>query len=61
MRLNRKNLAHQPPSGKEVQAMRVIMIGHKMYAAFKAWRKMRREELQMEYDLLVEMTLARSR
>jgi hypothetical protein len=41
--------------------MRVIMFGHRMYAAIKAWRKMRREQLQQEYDHLVEMTLARIR
>lgn len=41
--------------------MRVVMIGNRMYAAVKAWRKEHREQLQQEYDKMVEMTLARSR
>jgi len=41
--------------------MWVIMMGYRMYAAFKAWRNMRREQLRQEFDTLVEMTLARSR
>jgi len=40
--------------------MRVIMMGNRMYAAIKAWRKMRREQLQVEFNTLVEITLARS-
>ena len=38
-----------------------VLLGNRMYAEFKAWRKMRREQLQQEYDHLVEMTLARIR
>jgi len=45
--------------------MRVIMIGNRMYAAYKAWRKMRREQFQeqlrKDFYELVEMTLAKSR
>jgi len=41
--------------------MWVIMMGNRMYAAYKAWRKMRREQLREEFNSLVEMTLARSR
>jgi len=38
-----------------------VLLGNRMYAEFKAWRKMRREQLQREYDRMVEMALARSR
>ena len=41
--------------------MWAISMGNRIYAAFKAWRKMRREQLQQEFNTLVEMTLARSR
>ncbi len=45
--------------------MRVIKFGTGMYAAFKAWRKLRREQFQeqllKDFNELVEMTLARSR
>jgi hypothetical protein len=32
-----------------------------MYAAYSAWREMRREQLRQEFNTLVAMTLARSR
>lgn len=42
--------------------MRIIMIGKRMQLqSINAWRHMRREQLQREYDKMVEMTLARSR
>jgi hypothetical protein len=46
---------------KEVQAMWVIKMTKRMYAALKAWREMRREQLRQEFNALVEMTLAKSR
>ncbi len=39
--------------------MRVTM--NRMYAAVKAWRKTRRDQLQQDYDKMVEMTLTRIR
>jgi hypothetical protein len=41
--------------------MWAIKIGNRMYAAFKDWRKIRREQLQQDFNKLVEMTLAKSR
>jgi len=41
--------------------MRIIMMGNRIYAAYKAWRKIRREQLRQEFNALVEMALARSR
>jgi len=37
-----------------------IIMRNRIYAAYKSWRRMRREQLQQEFNTLVEMTLARS-